>query len=47
MLQSKTSDRLKIIDFGLSRVIDKEKESREIIGTAEFIGEYHSLHLFI
>ena len=43
MLQSKTSDRLKIIDFGLSRQLVGNAESRELLGTAEFVGEWNKI----
>lgn len=39
-----TSDRplgdIKIVDFGLSRVVNNNEELREIMGTPEYVGKY-------
>ena len=42
MLLNHNSNRLKIIDFGLSRYLCAGEECRELLGTPEFVGESHN-----
>lgn len=34
---------IKIVDFGLSRMVSSHQELREIMGTPEYVGEYTSI----
>lgn len=36
---------IRIVDFGLSRRVDRVSEVREILGTPEYVGESDLLHL--
>jgi PREDICTED: death-associated protein kinase 1-like len=38
MLLEKNTKSLKLIDFGLSRVVNSDSDIREIMGTPEFVG---------
>ena len=44
MLLDENSKRLKIIDFGLSRRLEKNAECRELLGTPEFVGKHLIIH---
>ena len=44
MLLNHNSNRIKLIDFGLSRKFKPGKEFREMLGTPEFVG---NLNLFL
>ena len=43
VLESENSDRLKIIDFGLSRRLEVGSKECDIIGTPEFVGKLETI----
>ena len=47
MLLNHNSNRLKIIDFGLSRYLCEGEECRELLGTPEFVGKHPSSFVLI
>lgn len=44
---SRSSQRIKLIDFGLSRKLKPGLDNRAMMGTAEFVGKFSIAQLFI
>ena len=47
MLLNHNSNRLKIIDFGLSRYLKGDEECRELLGTPEFVGQSEPMNALL
>lgn len=44
MLLNEESKRIKLIDFGLSRKLKEKEVIKEMMGTAEFVGEWRAFN---